>query len=413
MGKTVLEKIFERHSDTAAEPGDVIWLEVDLRTARDFGGANVVKHLQRHYDSDYVDDSEKTAFTFDCNAPAKTPEYADNQHICRRFARENGVPVYDVDQGIGTHVMLEQGRILPGVTAVGTDSHYNIVGAVGAFGQGMGDMDIAFTFKTGRTWFEVPESMKITFTGMPDGEWTAKDLTLKVLSEIGSTGALGKAVEFEGDVIDELSLAGRITLSSMLTEMGGIIGFIPPSKEVLAFCRERSGSKVQPVYADDDATYEEEIEIDVSDLEPLVAAPYSPANVKSVASLSDVAIDTVFIGSCTNGRLEDMQAAADVMRGNHIADGVTAKIVPATREVWDEMLRSGVLCDLHEAGALISNPGCGGCASGQIGMTGRYEVQVSTSNRNFKGKQGPGETYLASPVTAARAALTGYIGGGT
>ena len=413
MGKTVLEKIFERHSDTAAEPGDVIWLEVDLRTARDFGGANVVKHLQRHYDSDYVDDSEKTAFTFDCNAPAKTPEYADNQHICRRFARENGVPVYDVDQGIGTHVMLEQGRILPGVTAVGTDSHYNIVGAVGAFGQGMGDMDIAFTFKTGRTWFEVPESMKITFTGMPDGEWTAKDLTLKVLSEIGSTGALGKAVEFEGDVIDELSLAGRITLSSMLTEMGGIIGFIPPSKEVLAFCRERSGSEVQPVYADDDATYEEEIEIDVSDLEPLVAAPYSPANVKSVASLSDVAIDTVFIGSCTNGRLEDMQAAADVMRGNHIADGVTAKIVPATREVWDEMLRSGVLCDLHEAGALISNPGCGGCASGQIGMTGRYEVQVSTSNRNFKGKQGPGETYLASPVTAARAALTGYIGGGT
>ncbi|MGC9308657.1 MAG: 3-isopropylmalate dehydratase large subunit [Thermoplasmatota archaeon] len=413
MGKTVLEKIFERHSDTAAEPGDVIWLEVDLRTARDFGGANVVKHLQRHYDSDYVDDPEKTAFTFDCNAPAKTPEYADNQHICRRFARENGVPVYDVDQGIGTHVMLEQGRILPGVTAVGTDSHYNIVGAVGAFGQGMGDMDIAFTFKTGRTWFEVPESMKITFTGMPDGEWTAKDLTLKVLSEIGSTGALGKAVEFEGDVIDELSLAGRITLSSMLTEMGGIIGFIPPSKEVLAFCRERSGSEVQPVYADDDATYEEEIGIDVSDLEPLVAAPYSPANVKSVASLSDVAIDTVFIGSCTNGRLEDMQAAADVLRGNHIADGVTAKIVPATREVWDEMLQSGVLRDLHEAGALISNPGCGGCASGQIGMTGRYEVQVSTSNRNFKGKQGPGETYLASPVTAARAALTGYIGGGT
>jgi 3-isopropylmalate/(R)-2-methylmalate dehydratase large subunit len=413
MGKTVLEKIFEQHSETAAEPGDVIWLEVDLRTARDFGGANVVKHLQRHYDSDYVDDPEQTAFTFDCNAPAKTPEYADNQHICRRFARNTGVPVYDVDMGIGTHVMLEQGRIVPGVTAVGTDSHYNIVGAVGAFGQGMGDMDIAFTFKTGRTWFEVPESMKITFTGRPDGEWSAKDLTLHVLSEVGSIGALGKAVEFEGDVIDELSLAGRITLSSMLTEMGGIIGFIPPSKEVLAFCNDRSGRDVQAVYADDDATYEEEIEIDVSDLEPLVAAPYSPANVESAASLSDVAIDTVFIGSCTNGRFEDMQAAADVLRDNHIADGVTAKVVPATREVWDEMLRSGVLRDLHEAGALIANPGCGGCASGQIGMTGRHEVQVSTSNRNFKGKQGPGETYLASPVTAARAALTGYIGGGT
>jgi len=413
MGNTVLEKIFMRHTsvDGTPAPGDVVWLDVDLRTARDFGGASVVKHLKRNYDGDYVADPDKTAFTFDCNAPAKTPEYADNQHICRRFARETGVPVYDVDMGIGTHVMLEQGRIAPGVTAVGTDSHYNIVGAVGAFGQGMGDMDIAFTFKTGRTWYEVPESMKILFTGMPDGDWSAKDLTLKVLMEIGSTGALGKAVEFEGGIIDELGLPGRITLSSMMTEMGGIIGFIPPSKEVLAFCRERSGGDVQPVYADDDATYEEEIEIDVSDLEPLVAAPYSPANVKPVSEL-DVAVDTVFIGSCTNGRFEDMQAAADVLRGNHIAEGVTAKIVPATREVWDRMLQSGVLRDLHEAGALISNPGCGGCASGQIGMTGRHEVQVSTSNRNFKGKQGPGETYLASPATAAQAAMTGFIGGG-
>lgn len=414
MGNTVLEKIFARHNsdDAAPEPGDVIWLDVDLRTARDFGGASVVQHLQRHYDGDYVADPTKTAFTFDCNAPAKTPEYANNQHICRRFARENNVPVYDVDMGIGTHVMLEQGRILPGMTAVGTDSHYNIVGAVGAFGQGMGDMDIAFTFKTGQTWFEVPESMKITFVGEPDGEWSAKDLTLKVLSEMGSTGALGKAVEFEGDVLDELGLAGRITLSSMMTEMGGIIGFIPPSEEVLQFCRERSGSDVAAVYADEDAPYSEDIEMEVSDLKPLVAAPYSPANVKPAAALSNVAIDTVFIGSCTNGRFEDMAAAADVLRGNHIADGITLKVVPATREVWDEMLQSGVLGDLHEAGALISNPGCGGCASGQIGMTGRHEVQVSTSNRNFKGKQGPGETYLASPETAARAALTGYIGGG-
>lgn len=413
MGKTVLEKIFEQHTSGTAtpEPGDVIWLDVDLRTARDFGGASVVKHLKRHYDGDYVADPDRTAFTFDCNAPAKTPEYADNQHICRRFARENNVPVYDVDQGIGTHVMLEQGRITPGVTAVGTDSHYNIVGAVGAFGQGMGDMDIAFTFKTGRTWFEMPESMKIRFTGMPDGEWSAKDLTLKVLSEMGSTGALGKAVEFSGDVIDDLGLPGRITLSSMITEMGGIIGFIPPSKEVLAFCRERSSTEAQPVYADNDAGYSQEIEIDISDLEPLVAAPYSPANVKPAALLSDVAVDTVFIGSCTNGRFEDMAAAVEVLRGNHIAEGVTAKVVPATREVWDRMLRSGVLRDLHEAGAVISNPGCGGCASGQIGMTGRHEVQVSTSNRNFKGKQGPGETYLASPATAARAALTGFIGG--
>jgi len=407
---TIIEKIFQSHTDQRVEIGSTIWLEIDIRTARDFGGAQVVKNLKKHYHGNYIHDPSHTFFTFDCNAPANTIGYANNQQICRKFARENGIKVYDVDRGIGSHVMIEEGFIYPGVTAVGTDSHYNIVGAVGAFGQGMGDKDVAFAWKTGKIWFELPETIKIVFTGVPERKTSAKDVALKVLSVLGSKGALGKAVEFYGEVVEKMGIDGRITLASMMTEMGGIIGFIPPSQEIIKFCERRSGKKISPVYADKDAEYEKEIEIDVSDLEPLIAVPPSPAHVKKVSQVRKK-IDTVFIGSCTNGRFEDMKVVADILKEKKIADGVTLKIVPATREVWEKMLESNVMKTLHEAGAIISNPGCGGCASGQIGMTGEGEVQVSTSNRNFKGKQGLGETYLASPETAAASALTGYITG--
>ena len=405
---TIIEKIFQSHTEQRVEIGSQIWLDIDVKTARDFGGAQVVKNLKEHYDGNYIHDPSHTFFTFDCNAPANTIGYANNQQICRKFARENGIRVYDVDRGIGSHVMIEEGHIYPGITAVGTDSHYNIVGAVGAFGQGMGDKDIAFAWKTGKIWFDVPETIKIIFTGIPEVRTTAKDVALKVLSVLGSKGALGKAIEFYGEIVEKMSLDGRITLASMITEMGGIIGFIPPSRHIIKFCEERSGKKIEAVYADKDAQYEREIEIDVSNLEPLIATPPSPAHVKKVCQVRKK-IDTVFIGSCTNGRFEDMKAAADILKGKKIADGVTLKIVPATREVWEKMLESSIMKTLHEAGAIISNPGCGGCASGQIGMTGEGEVQVSTSNRNFKGKQGMGETYLASPETAAASALTGYI----
>jgi len=407
---TIIEKIFQMHTEERVEIGSQIWLDIDVKTARDFGGAQVVKNLKEHYAGNFIHDVSHTFFTFDCNAPANTIGYANNQQICRKFARENGIKVYDVDRGIGSHVMVEEGHIYPGITAVGTDSHYNIVGAVGAFGQGMGDKDVAFAWKTGKIWFEVPETMKIIFTGMPEAKVSAKDAALKVLSLLGSKGALGKAIEFYGEIVEKMSLDGRITLSSMVTEMGGIIGFIPPSQHVIKFCEERSGKKIEGIYADKDAQYEKEIEIDVSNLEPLVAIPPSPAHVKKVSQVRKK-IDTVFIGSCTNGRFEDMKAAADILKGKKIAEDVTLKIVPATREVWEEMLTSCIMKTLHEAGAIISNPGCGGCASGQIGMTGEGEVQVSTSNRNFKGKQGMGETYLVSPETAATSALTGYITG--
>ena len=410
MGKTLIEKIIQTHSDEPARPGAIVWMQLDARTARDFGGANVVKNYRAHYGNAPVDDAAKTFFTFDLVTPANNIPYAINQQICRDWAREQAVKVFDVDMGIGSHVAIEYGLAWPGSTFVGTDSHLNILGAIGAFGQGMGDQDIAFTFRAGKTWFEVPRSMKLTVKGDLEPPCTAKDLTLACVRKLGASGALGQAVEFYGPAIEALDLAGRITLSSMMTEMGGIIGLIPPSGEVLDFCRARTGRDDLPiVHADADADYTQEIEVDISGLEPLVACPPKPDNVKAVREVAGTKVDSVFIGSCTNGRFEDFAAVAKVVQGRRIAPGMVASVVPATREVYAQMLQSGVIQTLFDAGFVISNPGCGGCASGHIGMVGEGQVQISTSNRNFAGKQGPGHNYLASPVTAAWAALTGEI----
>jgi 3-isopropylmalate/(R)-2-methylmalate dehydratase large subunit len=414
-GQTIIQKIFAAHTSSGApvEPGDIIWLDLDVRTARDFAGANVVQNYRAHYGSDPVADQGKTFFTFDLVVPANNIPYANNQQACRIWAREQGVKVYDVNAGIGSHVAIEEGLAYPGVTLVGTDSHLNILGAIGAFGQGMGDQDIAFTFKAGKTWFEVPPTMKVVVKGDLKPPCNARDLTLAVLGVLGSNGALGRSVEFYGPAIEALDLPGRITLASQITEMGGIIGFIPPSEEVLAYARERTARRGDPawspVYADSDAEYVETVEVDITKLEPLIACPPSPANVKPVREVAGRRIDSVFLGSCTNGRFEDFAAVAKVVKGQRIAPWVMASVVPATREVFEQLLRSGVLSTLFEAGFIISNPGCGGCASGHIGMTGKGEVQLSTSNRNFPGKQGAGETYLTSPVTAAWSALKGEI----
>ncbi len=410
MGKTIIEKIFERHTEGPVRPGDVIWLEIDARTARDFGGPNVVKNYEREYDDQPLDDPKKTFFTFDLVAPAKTIKYANNQQICRNFAAKHGIKVYDVGEGIGSHIMIEQGIVTPFSTAVGTDSHYNILGAVGAFGQGMGDVDITFVFRTGKTWFEVPKTIRIHIKGKLEYPLTAKDLTLYILRQIGTREALGRAIEFTGEAIKNLSLAGRITLSSMVTEMAGIIGFPEEGYRTKEELEKLTGKKIDEFPAPDpDAEYEKVIEIDITGIKPQVAAPPNPTNVKDVDELRDVKVDTVFIGSCTNGRTEDIVMAAKLLKGRKIKEGVRLNVVPATRKVWGELLFLGVLQDLYESGAIIANPSCGGCAQGHIGMTGKGEVQISTSNRNFPGKQGDGPTYLAGPLVAAASALLGRI----
>ncbi len=407
MGKTIIEKILGAHSESEVSAGDIVDMTIDVRVARDFGGANVVKNLRDNRLP--IADADKTFFTFDCNPGGSDQKYATNQQLCRVFARNNGIKIYDIDAGIGTHVAIDAGLAGPGCTFVSTDSHANILGAIGAFGQGMGDVDIAHAFAFGRVWFKVPPTVKVVLKGTPGPHATPKDLILAVLRQLGAAGLLGTAAEFSGPLIDELDLAGRITMASMATEMAGIIALFEPNEAVLSYCAKAAGRSFEPIGPDPDASYTRTIEIDVDGLEPQVARPGHPEDVVEAASVVGTKIGSAFIGSCTNGRFEDLQAAAEILRDRKVADGVVLKIVPATDRIWKRCLDEGLIEIFKRAGAMVSNAGCAGCAAGQVGQNGPGEITISTGNRNFVGKQGRGEVYLASPAVVAASAVAGAI----
>ena len=408
MPMTLLEKILATHSKyESVSPGQIVDIDIDVRAARDFGGANVVKNIRDQNLT--IDDPSKTVFTFDCNPTGSDQKYAVNQHICRLFARENGIEVHDIDAGIGTHIMIDHGYVVPGTTAVSTDSHANILGAVGAFGQGMGDMDIAAAWNKGKIWFKVPQSVRIDCSGDVPKEVTAKDFVLNLLRKFGANTLLGYSIELYGRCIDDMSLDERITISSMATEMGAIIILFPPSEEVIKYCRHHSDKNFSPVYADPDARYEETLNIDVSGFVRMVSRPGEPHDAVDVSEVEGIKIDSAFIGSCTNGRMEDLRKAASILKSRKIAPGVVLKIVPATDEIWKKCLEEGLLDIFKKAGALVSNAGCAGCAAGQVGQNGPGEITISTGNRNFPGKQGKGSVYLASPDIVAASAIAGHI----
>ena len=318
------------------------------------------------------------------------------------------IPIYDITSGIGTHLAIEQGLIKPGGTFVSTDSHANIMGAIGAFGQGMGDRDIASVFAYGKIWFKVPPTIKIILKGNPQKITTPKDIVLKMARQLGANGLLGYAAEIYGDYIDNLPLSGRITIASMTTEMGGIIMLFPPNQHVIDYYNTL-GITVEPIKADPDATYAKTIEIDITDLGPQLSRPGHPEDVIDLADVQGTPIDSGFIGSCTNGRLEDLRIAADILKGHKVAPGRTLKIVPATNDIWKQALTEGIIATFKEAGALVGNAGCAGCAAGQNGQTGPGETAISTGNRNFVGKQGKGDIYLASPAIVAASLIAGHI----
>ena len=408
MAMTLLEKILAAHSKfTTINPGEIIDVEIDVRVARDFGGANVVKNIK-----DFgltVHDPGKTFFTFDCNPTGSDQKYAVNQHICRLFAREHGIKVYDIDAGIGTHILIDRGYVHPGSTAVSTDSHANILGAVGAFGQGMGDKDIAAAWHNGNVWFKIPPSVRINLEGSIPEDVSSKDIVLNLLRIFGADSLLGRSIEMYGAAVDSLNLDDRITISSMATEMGAIIILFPPSEEIIQYCSKRSQEKFEPLHADKDAHYEKTLSIDVTHFRPMVSRPGEPHDTVNVSEVRGVKIDSAFIGSCTNGRMNDMLKAAAILKDRKIAPGVVLKIVPATDEIWQQCLNQGLIGIFKNAGALVSNAGCAGCAAGQVGQNGQGEVTISTGNRNFPGKQGKGSVYLASPAVVAASAIAGYI----
>ncbi len=407
MGATLIEKIISEHAGSQARAGEIVDIKIDARLARDFGGANVIKNIE-----DFglaIEDAAATFFTLDCNPTGSDQRYAANQQRIRLFAAEQGIKVYDITEGIGTHLAVDEGLIGPGSTMVSTDSHANIVGAIGAFGQGMGDQDIAYAFARGKVWFKVPPSVRIVIEGKREPGVSAKDITLALLQKTGAAGLLGFAAEVYGDVADEMNLAERITLASMATEMAGIIILFTPNQGVLSELKELTGKDFKAVAADADAAYDHEIRLDVTGLKPMVSLPGNPANATPLSDVKGIRIHSAFIGSCTDGRYEDMAEAAGVLAGRTVAPGVILKIVPATDKVWRQCLKDGIFDTFKSAGALVGNAGCAGCAAGQIGQNGPHEVTISTGNRNFPGKQGQGLVYLASPAVVAASAVKGMI----
>jgi 3-isopropylmalate/(R)-2-methylmalate dehydratase large subunit len=407
MGLSLIEKIISEHAGRRCKAGDIIDIKIDVRLARDFAGANVVKNIE-----DYglgIEDPSATFFTFDCNPTGSDQRYAANQQRIRLFAAKHGIKVYDITEGIGTHLAIDEGLIGPGSTMVSTDSHANIVGAIGAFGQGMGDQDTAHAFATGKVWFKVPPTVKIFIEGRRPESVSAKDITLSLVRELGASGLLGLAAEIYGDIAQGMGLSERITLSSMATEMAGIIILFPPNEAILGELRTLTGKTYQPVAADEDAAYERELRIDISGLRPLVSLPGNPADVVPIDEVEGTRIHSGFIGSCTNGRYEDLADAAEVLKGRKVAPGVVLKVVPSTDKIWQRCLGEGIIGTFKQAGALVGNAGCAGCAAGQIGQNGPGEVTISTGNRNFPGKQGQGKVFLSSPRVAAASAVRGFI----
>ncbi|NPB02759.1 MAG: 3-isopropylmalate dehydratase large subunit, partial [Methanopyri archaeon] len=410
-GKTMAEKILSRASGEDAEAGDVVVAEIDVAMVHDITGPLTVEAL-REMGVEKVWDPSRIVVLFDHQVPADSIESAENHRMMREFVKEQGIEhFYDVREGVCHQVLPEKGHVRPGDVIVGADSHTCTHGALGAFATGIGSTDMAAVFATGKLWFRVPETYKVTVTGEPPEGVLSKDVILKITGEIGADGANYMAIEFHGDYVERASVSDRMCMCNMAIEMGAKTGLVPPDEKTLEYVSERAGTTGRPVEPDPDARYEAELELDVSDLEPQVAKPYSPDNVAPVSEVEGTAIDQVFIGSCTNGRYEDLEVAARILDGERVHDDVRLIVIPASREVYSRALRSGILETLHDAGALICPPTCGPCLGGHMGVLAKGERCVATSNRNFPGRMGhrESEVYLASPATAAASAIEGEI----
>lgn len=407
---TIIEKIFSRAAGRDVKPGEYVWVSLNLVAMRDFGGPNVIQEYENKFNSHPVFDKDKIAITFDLHIPARNEKVAVNQKFLRDFARRQGVRLFDINTGVGQHILLESGLVKPWDIIVGTDSHMNLLGAVGAAGFGMGTTDIAGALYKGKLYFRVPLTVHIKVSGSFKKFVSAKDLILYILKNLKTDGALNRAVELSGATIEKMNINERITMTSMITEMSGDVGFIQPNNEVITYIQSRNNNLIETIKPEPNAVYEKTYEFKVDDLPPQIACPHSPDNVKDVKDMSKTKVNQVFIGSCTNGRYEDLKTAAQLLKGKKVKPGVRLIVVPATMEVAKESLKKGLYDIFINAGAVITNPGCALCTTGHPGILAPGEVMVSTSNRNFIGKLGKGaEVYLASPATAAATALTGMI----
>ena len=404
---SISEKIFSRASKKEAIAGDIVEASVDYAMSHDGTSVLAIKSF-REMGSEYVWDPGKVVIVFDHIVPANNETTATLQKEVRSWIKDQKISCfYDGGAGICHQVFSEEGFALPGSLVVGADSHSCTYGAFGAFGTGVGATDMAEIYSKGKLWFKVPETVGISVTGRLAPHVLAKDLALTIIGELGADGATYKALEYHGRAIDELSISGRMTLCNMGVEMGAKAAIVPPDDKTGSYLSERAKVSYEPVLSDPES-YSTELHFDVSNLEPQVAAPSRVDNVGPVGDYGGIEVDQVFIGTCTNGRLEDLAVAAKILDGRKVA--VRTVVIPASREVLLEAISVGALDLLLRAGATICPPGCGPCLGAHMGVLGEGEVCLSTSNRNFPGRMGrDGQVYLASPATAAATALEGKI----
>jgi len=409
---TLIEKILAAHADRKeVSPGEFINVRVDLVLANDITAPIAIKEFRR-IGVDRVFDPKKIVMVADHFVPNKDIISAEQAKFMRDFCYQQGTLHFDVGQMGIEHVLLpEQGLVLPGDVVIGADSHTCTYGALGAFATGMGSTDVAAAMATGDIWMKVPPTIKLTYHGNL-GKWVGgKDLILYTIGNIGVDGALYSAMEFTGEAIDALSMDGRFTMANMAIEAGGKAGVFRVDDKTLDYIKPRARRTYTVYEPDADTEYAQVIEYDVSAIEPQVALPHSPANTKGVSQLGDIEIDQAVIGSCTNGRLEDLQLAARILKGRKVHPGVRCIIIPGTQQVYLEALKEGLIEAFIRAGAVVSTPTCGPCLGGHMGVLAGGERCVSTTNRNFVGRMGSprSEVYLANPVVAAASAITGKI----
>jgi 3-isopropylmalate/(R)-2-methylmalate dehydratase large subunit len=413
MGMTITEKILAAHAEQdSTAPGELIQAHVDLALANDITLPLAVKPF-RQAGATRVFDPEKVVVVLDHFNPAKDIEAAQMLAACREFAREAGiVHLFDVGTMGIEHVLLpEQGLVRPGDLVIGADSHTCTYGALAAFSTGVGSTDFAAAMVTGKAWFKVPQTMRFVLTGRP-GPWVGgKDVILHIIGRIGVDGALYKAMEFTGDGVSSLSMADRFTITNMAIEAGGKNGIFPFDAATKDFA-ETHGSRPYTIYESDaDAQYTDTLTVDLGALEPVVALPFLPENVRPVSEVRGMRVDQVVIGSCTNGRIEDLRVAASLIKGKKVARGVRLIVIPATQHVMLQAVAEGIVSDIIEAGGAVSTPTCGPCLGGHMGILARGERAVSTTNRNFVGRMGHAESevVLASPAVAAATAIVGCL----
>ena len=404
MGMTLSEQIISHKAGRPVTAGDLVVVEPDTAMGHDSLTPGIIKIMQEQLGVQQVANQDQVVLVMDHVAPASNVGTADNQNFIRAFARDQDVRLFDVGRGICHQVLVEEQIARPGTIVVGSDSHSTSYGAVGAFGSGMGSTDIALVWATGKTWLRVPETLRVQVSGRFRPGVDAKDLALKLCRELTIAGATYMAIEYHG--LDWLPLNGRQTLSSMAIELGAKAGIFPPDGEVAERFEVPNW-----LFVDSNATYARTVEIDLDELEPQVAIPHSVDDVTDLSQAAGQKIDVVFLGTCTNGRYEDLRTAADILSNRQIHPHVRFLITPASREELQKAIADDTLSTLLAAGATLTTPGCGPCMGRHQGTLGENDICLSTGNRNFKGRMGhpTSQIYLSSPAVAAASAIAGEI----